>query len=290
MHNVVYVTAIYNGLYGSPNGGRNRETMYKKSLLSIAKTGVPIYAFCFPWHVDELSSFFENSGASNVNVVGLNIFDFDFSPKVSKIKASDPQKYSDIFWQERCVEIMWGKTRLLKWVLTHIPNIDYIYWIDAGLSNTSILKRQMFPYVDQDDHFTSEGIFTETFNINLLAFSQHKIFCMLHTRPNNPPIPAQYNKSYYHLYYAMIGGLFGGREAEVSWFIDEVDKYIDRLTEESILFAEESIYTGIYNDNKERFSCFWFDTFYNEDWGSAYNPTDVSFHAVIQSLYEAHDE
>lgn len=281
------VTCLYDGLEGTPYGGRTRYTMYSESLLSISKVGVPIYCYVFEKDYQPLKDFFYENSANNIQVLIHDIFQEDFHEKIMEIKNKYPEKYlgEDIFWKTRCPEIMYSKHRLMMKTMLNNPSYKYMFWIDAGLSNSSVMRHKFFPRLSQHDHHTSEGIFTPNFIKNLIKYSEGEILAMLHTRPNNFRIPQKYNKLPYDgQEYAMIAGIFGGEVNKLKWFSKEIDRYIENMLEDKILFSEESIYTGIVNDNKNNFSTFIFDTFYNEDWGHAYSHSRISFAEVIDRL------
>lgn len=206
-----------------------------------------------------------------------------------KIKDASPEIYygGDIFWYMRCPEIMWGKTRLISKVIEQNPDIDAIHWIDAGLSSASILRHKYFPNAHLVDHYNSEGFFTEKFFANLSEYSKDGIFAALHTRPNNARIPERYNeKPYSGVHCAMIGGIFGGNVTLMKQFCDSFEQYITKMLANSEIFSEEAVYTGIFNDNSKMFKPIYFDTFYHEEWGDAYCPTDVSFTQVLEIFLE----
>jgi hypothetical protein len=203
------------------------------------------------------------------------------------------QKYPDIYdmnehlWKNRCPEIMWGKTRMLSQTIQENPNSDYVFWIDAGLSNSSVFPKKYFPRQEQGEEFYSERIFTNIFTRNLVKAAGEKIFVMIHDWPNNRPIPSNYNKTEYSMPYgAVVAGLFGGKSSTLINFCIEFETYIEKMLANEEIYPEESAYTGIVNDNQELFNCHWFKTFYHEDWVGFkyYTPGQRSFADVIEEL------
>lgn len=285
--NTALVTCIYNGLSGTKYGGRNRDKMYRDSLSSIAKSGIPIFCFVFPEHKEELQKYFTDKNLHNVRVIEHDILSEDFHADIMRIKDASPEIYynGDIFWHVRCPEIMWGKTRLISRIIDQNPEIETIHWIDAGLSNASILRHRYFPNIHLADHYSSEGFFTEKFFTNLSEYSKDGIFAALHTRPNNARIPEHYNETPYSgVNCAMIGGIFGGNVEFMKKFCDSFEHYIHKMLAATEIYSEEAVYTGIFNDNPDLFKPIYFDTFYNEDWPDAYCPSHVSFVQVLETF------
>lgn len=281
------VTCLYHGLEGTKYGGRNRYTMYAESLLSIDNAGVPIYCYVFEKDHNALTEYFARNSAKNIHVISHDILSEDYHDDIMSIKDANPLIYygDDLFWKTRCPDIMYGKHRLMKKTIEAHPEYTHIFWIDAGLSNSSVMRHKFFPKINQHQHHESEGIFTNRFMSNMIEFSDNKILALLHTHPNNFRIPEKYNKSpYVSGNYSMIAGLFGGRVEHITWFSAEIEIYIKNILNDKILFSEESIYTGIVNDNRDRFAPLLFDTFYNEDWGDTYSPGQISFASIIDKF------
>lgn len=291
MNKTVLVTCMFNNTYSTPLGGRNRETMYKESLPCIAKMPVDIICFTSTEEYHGICEFVQDNCLTNVTVLTYDLTAQDYHSRIMQVKDSDPATYYDeLFWQTRCPHIMWGKTRMLSHV---IANYDYnqLFWIDAGLSASSFMWEKYFPLIDtHQKYYYSEGMFTETFLNSLKYLGKQKIFGILHTRPNNMPIAAEFNSRPYDDYSAMIGGLFGGPRHHMQWFCSHFEDYVNRVLDKNMLISEESIYSGIHNDFKDSFNTLRFDTFYNEDWGDIYNPNTISFATILQKLIDGHYE
>jgi hypothetical protein len=276
---------MYNGLHVTKCGGRNRDNMYKDSLASIAECGLPIYCYVFPEHVEELQKYFNDKNLTNVSIIGHDILSEDYHTPIMAIKESNPNLYfNNIFWQQRCPEVMYGKTRMLQRVIQSFPQYEKIYWIDAGLSSSSILRHKFFPFLSNDKHYISSNFFTKELFDNLDVYTKDGMFAAFHTRPNNLPIPEKYNKTPYSIRNAMIGGLFGGNVLQMKQFCELFETYIQKMLENKELYAEESAYTGIANDHPELFNPITFDTFYNEDWGKIYNSSEISFAQIFDNF------
>lgn len=290
MRSSALVTCIYNGLSDTKYGGRNRDSMYKDSLVSIAECGLPIFCYSFLEHVEELHDYFTTHGVHNIEVVPYDILSEDFHTGIMSIKNRHPDVYynGDVFWRHRCPEIMWSKTRLIRHTLANNKCLSKIYWIDAGLSNASILRHKYFPRYETYEHYRSAGFFTNDLFEALDKHSDNGMFAAFHTRPNNARIPDHFNrKPYGTMYYAMIGGLFGGNISQMLTFCSIFETYIDKMLQSDVLYSEESVYTGISNDNPDLFNPMVFDTFYNEDWGEIYSPSEISFAKIFDKLLSA---
>lgn len=284
----VFVTCMYNDLSESVYGGRNRAKMYKHSLKSMAALGYVIYCFVSPKTILLDKQMLNDEGIDNIILIPYDLFSSEMSDRIMQVKAADVQKYygEDDFWQHRCVQLMWNKTRMLADIIQKCGRtIDNIFWIDAGLSNASTIRHRYFPHANELDHYNSTGLFIPRFVYNLVNDANGKIYCMLHTRPNNFRIPESYNVApYSNDDFSMIGGLFGGNVGYVKIFTNKFEEYIDKMLDTGMLYAEESAYTGIFSDYPELFSPVWFDTFYHEDWGDVYNPDHVTFSSKIEHL------
>lgn len=289
--NIGLVSCIYNGLDGTKYGGRNRKDMYLYSLQSIAEqSNLPIYCFVFNHEFEEISTFFSDN--KNVKVLSHDILKEDYSEKILRIKEKHPELYiEDFFWKTRCPEIMWGKTRLIVKVLSMRSDFTHVFWIDAGLSNSSIFEHKFFDHLNERNlEYKSKNLFTKELFENMVKKSFGKIIMFIHKKANNLPINEKYNRNSYSGVFAdtgcAIGGLYGGSRINLEKFCNISEYYIKKMLENEELYSEESIYSGIINDYRDIFYQVFFDTFYHENWGTELydKNSEISFSKIIESF------
>jgi hypothetical protein len=277
-NNVIFVTCIYDGYHGTPFGGRpDREKYYRESLKSISNIGYPIYCFTSSDTFHQICNEFKEY--NNIFVIKKDLTDFWFSNSIFQIKIekSDPYLKSR-FWIDRNCHIMWGKTEMIRHVMNSVNiTVDYLFWIDAGLSSSLLFPHEYFHDVKNNPN-KSVGIFNKNLIQNILNDIENKIISICHTIPNNRPLP----KRFYHIDTnmrtdSMIGGFFGGRKEFMDIFCCLcVSKIVDIINDKE-LFSEESIYSTISHENKNLFKTIMFDSFYHRDWGHLHNPNKVAF-------------
>lgn len=277
--NIVLVTCIYNGLSATKYGGRlNRDSFYRDSLSTIASSGVSIYCFVSKNDLNQIKST-NLYTLTNIVWVILEINDIPFSKDIQDIKIKFPEAFFGIEWKERCVEIMWGKFYMLRRILNENKNVDCIYWIDAGLAHAGIIS----PKYISDNSLISGRIHDLTnafpsilFN-RITEFVDDQILGIKTTVPHHPAIPEIYNNNPYKTMDGIVGGIFGGRRANVLTLCDFFDEKCIKILHNNQLYFEESILTGIYADRPELFKCFTFDSWYHEGWKDIHSPEQINF-------------
>ena len=281
------MTCIYNGLSGTSYGGRlNRDADYRDSLTTIAGSGLPITCFVAPEAEAAHRRHFRGA-APNVTLAPLALADVPYSGDVQRLKRAAPHRFAALEWQERCVEIMWGKFHMLRTVLTGDPAIERVYWIDAGLANVNIVSTR---YISDDalrDRRLCEvpRAFPSVLFDRLDAFAGDRVVALKCTTPHNRGIPERYNRRPYTSGDALIGGLFGGPRTAVLDLCDRFDDKARAILDDEALYFEESILTGIHADEPERFRCFTFDTWHHEGWPD-HDPALVNFSQFFDLLLQ----
>lgn len=271
------VTCMYNGLSGTPYGGRlNRGDMYRESLVTIAGTELPIFCFTPAADIPEHQAYFRR--CANVTFIPLELHDVPYHPRIRRIKSDHPEAYGTYPWQERCVEIMWGKFVMLQHVLDTVPGVAHLYWIDAGLANVNIISTK---YIAESDLLNARlaevrAAFPPRLFARIRAFAGDKIVVIKTPNGHNPGIPEKYNARPYAIPDALIGGLFGGPRPRVAELCTRFRDKAEAILADDALFFEESIMTGIYADHPELFAPFTFDTWYHEGW-AGFDPSRVTF-------------
>lgn len=286
-HMDVLATCIYNGLSGTPYGGRlNRDAAYRESLATIAQTGLPIFCFVPAVDITAHRAYFRTR-ASDIVFVPLELHDVPHHPQIQRIKAQDPERYAAYEWQERCVEIMWGKFFMLERVLDLAPQAAHVYWIDAGLANSSIISTKYISAADLANYRLSEvgAAFPPKLFQRIRDFAAGKVVVLKTPNPHNPGIPSKYNSRPYTMPDGLIAGLFGGPRHRVAELCALFREKVDTILEDEVLFFEESILTGIHADRPDLFQSFTFDTWYHEGWPS-FDPNVVNFSQFFDLMLE----
>ncbi len=274
----VLVTCIYNGLSGTPYGGRlNRDRDYRDSLTTIAGAGVPMACFVAPDAVPEHRAHFATH-APNVRLVPMALQTVPHSDTIQRIKRQHPEVYRGIEWRERCVQIMWGKLHMLRRTLAGDPSIARVYWIDAGLANVNIVSTRYITPAALEARRLCEvpRAFPSVLFDRLAVFAGQRVLALACTRPHNRGVPERYNRRPYDTDDALVGGLFGGVRDAVLDLCDRFDAKVDAILADDTLYFEESILTGIRADCPALFQCFTFDSWHHEGW-AAHDPRQTNF-------------
>ncbi len=262
------VTCIYNGLAGTPYGGRlNRDADYRDSLTTIAGAGLPITCFVAPEAEADHRRHFRGA-APAVTLAPLALDAVPHSAAIQRLKLAHPDRYQGLEWQERCVEIMWGKFHMLQQVLARDPRVEVVYWIDAGLANVNIISTR---YTTADAlrarRFCDVArAFPSVLFDRLTTFAGDRVAALKCTMPHNRGIPPRFNRRPYAHGDGVIGGLFGGPRARVLDLCARFDEKAAALLADEALYFEESILTGILADCPGLFHCFTFDSWHHEGW------------------------
>lgn len=293
-----YITCNYTNLYGTKLNGRlNRDQGYMYSLRSIAEVGDSIINYTCPYNMSFVDPFLAQHNITNVINVDYDLTKSPYHAAVDSIKDEKPFYYTDTSWLNRCVEIMWGKFLWLEDNLTKLEDDDYLFWIDAGLSQGAVIPRKFNPFQNNKQYYKEDGsdllleycfrhdtIFNKEFTRRLETYTGEKILtiCIMHQQHGDSLGFSFFNA----LHRWPIGGLFGGKKKYMLPFIQEFKRYADIVLANKMLVKEEQIMAVIYNERPEWFKSFAFETWYHENWEvfHQYNPPMVSFSDFFTEL------
>lgn len=278
---------MYNGLWGTPYGGRlNRDAMYRDSLKTIARTGLRIVCFVPAADVALQEEHFRHS-PGDITFVPLELDDIPHHATIQFLKTRDAEQYAGHEWTERCVEVMWGKFFMLDRALDACPDAECVYWIDAGLANANVISTKYIAEADLHAYRLSEvaSAFPPTLFTRIREFAGDRVLALKSTQPHHAGIPAQYNRQPYQTHHGLIAGLFGGRRARVSELTALFREKVEATLRDERLYFEESLLTGIYADRPDFFQTFTFDTWYHEGW-AAHDPNLVNFSQFFDLMLE----
>jgi hypothetical protein len=271
-----FVTCIYNGLANTSYGGRNmRDARYRESLMNIASTGAKIFCFTSSSNYASLVSHF-----AKMDNIQLIIKDLDTLPmhvRIQEIKQSNAEKFSDLFWSQRCVEIMWGKFFMIDDILQQHPEVTRTFWIDAGLFHNDVISPKYF--LSNKFELTSAGLplFSPVLMQKINEFIGDKLLLIQHVAPHNRPIDSKYNDRPYENMFGGVGGLFGGDSEKMKVVCKSFFDKMYKLLADSELCSEEGILSAVHCDHSELFKTYQFQSWYHEGWADRYNPNLITF-------------
>lgn len=287
--NSKFVTCIYNGLNGGKLCGRlNRDQTYNYSLGAISRTEENIVCYTSPTEMEGLQSYFSNHEPSHkITFKPWDLYSLYFHNKVNNLRdANSPVYRESPDWRDRCVEIMWGKFVFIRDAISSDPSLDYIFWIDAGISHAGIIHSRFNPHYEHNINFIrdldkstypytfkNELIFNPEFMNKLIKYTgDNHILNIVTINPQHPRLDTTnaFRGS-------VIGGIFGGRREFVVDYCNKVIDMFEKYLNEGILCKEEQIMTEILAEGSFPIKTFMFQTWYHPDWGDRYLPSQTSF-------------
>lgn len=271
-----FVTCLYDNLINTKFGGRpNRFGRYTESLKAIADCNVDIFCFISNTHLEQLKNIFVDK--KNVTFIVQELDEFLYHDRIQELKNTVDR--NDVYWQHRCVEIMWGKFLYIQRVLELEPTLEKVYWIDAGLSHRDVISPKYTDSELLEKHITERNylLFTPKFIEKLNNWVGDKIFMILATTPHSKPIAEKYNNVPYDVFYGATGGFFGGDVTKMKTACNSFFSKVDKLLDDAVLMGEEHIMAGVRIDNIEDYKIFTFDSWHHEGWGDWYNPNLTNY-------------
>jgi hypothetical protein len=220
----LFLTCIYNNLFGTEFGGRpSREEHYKYSLLSLLRmTSADFICYTNPSDLSNLEHFFHNQNGiskDKLKFIPFKLKDTKHHHIFSKYKDIDTIKNGD-----RCFEIQYNK---FFWFFNETLSYDNYYWIDAGLSHCGIIPDKYLVNNNTYQRYFNSYFFDDTFLDRLIEKSKDKILVIgkSNTGSNfwSNTLPNEYYIEYDSSYH-IIGGLFGGTKKVMKKFVEEFER------------------------------------------------------------------
>jgi len=164
------------------------------------------------------------------------------------------------YLKDRCLEIQYGK---LEWMLKHIDEDDYIWWIDAGL-----VSDHLFPYKYVKNFNDAKNIFNDEYFTKLKNKVGDKLYFVCGDRrrfySHGAPKKEYFEKNYQNRYHP-IGGFFGGKSNLMKDFIVNTNQKINTILNDNLLYSEEMIIEITFSENIEKCVYDDFTTWKHED-------------------------
>lgn len=278
--NIGIVTCIYLNLINKKLGGSLRpKHLYVYSLLSFAKSGLPIICFTSGDDIDYLKSIVT---APNVE---FRIFELISSPYHSQINTAKGNSSTTVD-ALRCYELVLHKIHFLESVFES-SGYDSLIWIDANLLSRNLIPKQFFHIADARDgtpEHSDSTIFNHTFFKSLGEIAKSKIYFTYTCDP-------QHNTSHVcevfkcNITKHLTAGVFAFNSSNLTTFARMYTDKVNILLSNRILFMEEVIYSCIYAEHSDMFYLDEFNGWHHRDnlIGRASEPTKP-YYKILEKL------
>jgi hypothetical protein len=287
INDLTITTCLYYDLFGTEFGGRHGPRYkYFYGLLSMLKMDCPVVLYCWEKDIQEIKDFIdtETNGTRN-GQVHFEIFDLYQSPlyeKIKSVKNIEEQKKSD-----RSFDVSINKMVMLKRTIESNPfNSKYFYFIDAGLSSSSLFPNKYL--TNQEDpvkRYYECSLFTPTVSKNLIKLAEEDKMVLwkisqwtnyidqTHCTRNNGD--------------SIIAGIFGSTADTVRRYADDViERFTFIVQTYKTLYLEEPIMTILYQENPEKYKTINFDVWYHENSGDVFQPMIVGKKSFFNTFEE----
>lgn len=262
------VTFLYFGLGDFPFFGHKvqaRWDRYINSLVQLSEMGLPIVCYTGSNTAEALQNYMDENQVDNVTIKVKELEDIRHSKKMIEIKEKNPDKFK--FY----LEVGWAKIALMEDEMEE--GIDYLYWIDCGLSHLGLYPRRYNSNADKITglsvnkyRYTYDGIFnTLLFNKinnwvgdrlidirNTLFFHDHRKLNEILERD--------------HMYDSLsIGGIIGGHVSKLPDFFQRFEEYAQTSLNKEFLLNHEAMMSTMVYDKPENYRSYKFNTWYHDD-------------------------
>jgi len=262
------VTFLYFGLGDFPFFGHKvqaRWDRYINSLVQLSEMGLPIVCYTGSNTAEALQNYMDENQVDNVTIKVKELEDIRHSKKMIEIKEKNPDKFK--FY----LEVGWAKIALMEDEMEE--GIDYLYWIDCGLSHLGLYPRRYNSNADKITglsvnkyRYTYDGIFnTLLFNkINnwvgdRLIDIRNTLFFHDHRKLNDI---LEKDHNYDSL---SIGGIIGGHVSKLPDFFERFENYAQVCLDKEFLLNHEAMMSTMVYDKPENYNSFKFNTWYHDD-------------------------
>ena len=269
--NLTFVTCIYYDLFETEFGGRlHPKNKYFYGIESTLKTNSPFVIFVWPKNIEETKNYFidflgVDEFNNRIKVIGFDLYATNYREIIKKEKETGSgQRYAG----DRSPDVCISKFVMLKQVAKdNYFNTESFFWIDAGLSSSSLFPDKYLDLDSKDRRWSSCSLFTPNVAENLYKKLDDRVL-LIKNNSLGWGFKAGHISYDDKAYYYIIGGLFGGMKESIITFCSQiVNSFYYYVNDEEMLYMDEELLTLLYFNNKESFNTLEFDVWHHEDSG-----------------------
>lgn len=287
INDLTITTCLYYDLFGTEFGGRHGPRYkYFYGLLSMLKMDCPVVLYCWEKDIQEIKDFIdtETNGTRNKQI-HFEAFDLYQSPlyeTIKSIKDIEAQKKSD-----RSFDVSMNKMIMLKRTIeSNLFNSKYFYFIDAGLSSSSLFpNKYLTNQTDPVRRYYECSLFTPEVSKNLIKLAKEDKMVLWKisqwTNYIDQSHCARQNGD------SIIAGIFGSTTDTVNKYADDVIERFTLIVQTyKTLYLEEPIMTILYQENPEKYKTVNFDVWYHENSGDVFQSMIIDKKSFFNTFEE----
>jgi hypothetical protein len=223
-----------------------------------------IICYCNDTELEKLKKHVESFNLTNVTLKVSNLKDFPLSERMEQIKTdTDGFKFYH--------EVDWNKIFLLQ--KEYDETYDYIYWIDVGLSHHGLFPNKYNPNSELATGMSYDFntySFTNLFNNKLVIGLNNFVGDKLVNLSNELKFhsTSELNRILqggYDYRGLSVGGILGGHISKIKYFIERFFELGKKSLDQNFILNHEAIMSFMYEESKENFETFLFQTWYHAD-------------------------
>jgi len=256
------ITGLYLNMFGTKFGGRYKsfKNRYLTGLANLSGNSQKKIVYVKPDDFNEVKNFLskklKNEELNLYHLIPFDLKNQTYHNDIQRLKTENG------YLDDRCLEIQYGK---LQWMLNHIDEDDYVWWIDAGLVCT-----HLFPLKYSEDFNNAKKIFNDEYFKKLEERINKKVYFICGDRKryyaHGAPLEKYFEKNYQNRYHP-IGGFFGGYHTSLKTFLNKTNDKIKLVLDDNRLNSEEMIMEITFSEDIDNHVYDDFTTWRHEDSG-----------------------
>lgn len=268
MQSTKLVSSFYTNIHGHPFYGHSpdyaREDRYLHSMRVLNNLNTQLVCYCNDNQYDFLTNYINQFNLKNIILKVSNLIEYPMAKRMIELKESTNQFK---FYHE----VDWNKIYLLE--KEYDEQLDYLYWIDIGLSHAGIFPKRFNPNAEKATGFSKDfntysftNVFTPKLFDGINKFLNHNLLSISNElRFHDMDLTNRIFESSLNYRGLSVGGILGGHISKIKWFIDIFNSLANISLDKNTILNHEAIIAFIRESYPDKFETFYFQTWYHED-------------------------
>ena len=213
------ISGIFTDLINTKFGGRHGyfKQRYYQGLVNLGGNTQKKIVYVKPEDLEKVTEILTNKLTKDeferYSLIPFDLNDQTYSERILELREKNG------YLNDRCLHVQYGK---FQWMLNHINEDEYVWWIDAGL-----ICDHLFPTKYVDTLEKSKSIFSDEFFKSLIKRVNNKNYFICGDRHNyyahGKPDKIYFDNNFQERYHP-IAGFFGGHKNNMKNFLLQSNK------------------------------------------------------------------